>query len=380
MDQDASQLEVHDVDAWSSSSMSNCSSLLLFACLSSLGVSPGLAISVPDGGSVDLKQNQLSGVTVSLTPQPNSLITALELSAQPLQLAQTPIDSSILDSVPNTNIRSEAVAEAQALLAQLGYYDGNIDGIYGVRTEAAVSKFQRDAGLPSDGQINQQTWQRLLATRDQAPPVLPDSSESASALSSEDGQISEAPPTDGPLKTSSEEISEDTTTTSSSNLNGNADPKDDVANRSVSVAADESASQGSEEDSSPETDLATPSSNPLSQRSWLQWLLLLIVGSIIGGGLYPAGRWRGKREKQQGGLFGGRSPLQHSSSHTSSAKSEAISTNSQSATVSKEASNGVTALSPHQSGNGESGNGESGNGESGNRGDDHPVEPGTPSD
>ena len=45
----------------------------------------------------------------------------------------------------------ETVTEIQEKLSQWGYYSGEIDGIYGSRTEAAVCQFQAKNGLTVDG-------------------------------------------------------------------------------------------------------------------------------------------------------------------------------------------------------------------------------------
>ncbi len=47
--------------------------------------------------------------------------------------------------------RGPAVASLIADLAELGYYKGNLDDIFGYGTEAAVLAFQRDHGLKPDG-------------------------------------------------------------------------------------------------------------------------------------------------------------------------------------------------------------------------------------
>ena len=49
------------------------------------------------------------------------------------------------------------VAEIQSKLAAWGYYDGAVDGVYGSRTEAAVSYFQQKNGLTVDGKAGTQT-------------------------------------------------------------------------------------------------------------------------------------------------------------------------------------------------------------------------------
>ncbi len=43
------------------------------------------------------------------------------------------------------------VSQIQEKLSRWGYYSGNVDGIYGSGTEAAVKKFQKTNGLASDG-------------------------------------------------------------------------------------------------------------------------------------------------------------------------------------------------------------------------------------
>ena len=45
----------------------------------------------------------------------------------------------------------ETVTKIQERLSQWGYYSGDIDGIYGSRTEKAVKKFQKSNGLTADG-------------------------------------------------------------------------------------------------------------------------------------------------------------------------------------------------------------------------------------
>ncbi len=59
----------------------------------------------------------------------------------------------------------EAVTDLQRRLTALGYYDGPIDGRYGPRTEAAVSRFQTENALTSDGVAGPAT----IAAVDSAP-------------------------------------------------------------------------------------------------------------------------------------------------------------------------------------------------------------------
>ena len=47
--------------------------------------------------------------------------------------------------------RGNEVRRIQTKLKQLGYYNGNIDGIFGSDTKKAVIKFQKNCGLTADG-------------------------------------------------------------------------------------------------------------------------------------------------------------------------------------------------------------------------------------
>ena len=55
----------------------------------------------------------------------------------------------------------ETVREIQTRLKNWGYYDGAVDGIYGIQTEKAVRYFQRKNGLSVDGQVGNQTLAAL---------------------------------------------------------------------------------------------------------------------------------------------------------------------------------------------------------------------------
>jgi Putative peptidoglycan binding domain len=55
----------------------------------------------------------------------------------------------------------EVIANVQAALQQLGYYDYAVDGVLGSATEAAIANYQRDRGLPVTGAIDPATVQSL---------------------------------------------------------------------------------------------------------------------------------------------------------------------------------------------------------------------------
>lgn len=55
------------------------------------------------------------------------------------------------------------VRKLQARLAELGYYAGGTDGLYGETTATAVKAFQRNNGLTGDGQAGEQTQKKLYS-------------------------------------------------------------------------------------------------------------------------------------------------------------------------------------------------------------------------
>ncbi|MBD2188529.1 peptidoglycan-binding domain-containing protein [Pseudanabaena mucicola] len=54
-----------------------------------------------------------------------------------------------------------AVAQAQQLLKNQGYYQGQVDGDFGMKTRDAIVAFQRANSLTIDGKVGAQTWQKL---------------------------------------------------------------------------------------------------------------------------------------------------------------------------------------------------------------------------
>ncbi len=53
------------------------------------------------------------------------------------------------------------VSEIQTRLKNWGYYNGDVDGVYGSQTEKAVRWFQQKNGLNADGQVGDQTLTAL---------------------------------------------------------------------------------------------------------------------------------------------------------------------------------------------------------------------------
>ncbi len=60
------------------------------------------------------------------------------------------------------------VREVQALLRDLGYYSGKIDGDFGEITQRAVIRFQKDQNLRPDGIVGKKTYKALQIAHDLA--------------------------------------------------------------------------------------------------------------------------------------------------------------------------------------------------------------------
>lgn len=59
--------------------------------------------------------------------------------------------------------RGQAVRDVQTFLKQQGFYVGQVDGIYGRSTAAAVKSFQQNrAKLKADGIVGDRTWQAMI--------------------------------------------------------------------------------------------------------------------------------------------------------------------------------------------------------------------------
>ena len=85
----------------------------------------------------------------------------------------------------HNGMRGEEVRRLQQALIDLGFLSGNADGIFGVKTENAVRKFQRKKGLTADGLAGLKTQEVLYSG------VSSSSSSSSSAQPASSGSSSE---------------------------------------------------------------------------------------------------------------------------------------------------------------------------------------------
>ena len=65
-------------------------------------------------------------------------------------------------SVLRKGDKQEQVKVLQKLLISYGFVCGDVDGIFGGKTNAAVTAFQKNRGLSVDGVVGEKTWCALL--------------------------------------------------------------------------------------------------------------------------------------------------------------------------------------------------------------------------
>ena len=70
-------------------------------------------------------------------------------------------ENSEVEALSKYGSRGEEVRQIQTKLKRWGYYNGNVDGIYGSQTLAAVKKFQQKNGLTADGIAGTKTLQAM---------------------------------------------------------------------------------------------------------------------------------------------------------------------------------------------------------------------------
>lgn len=103
-----------------------------------------------------------------LLPNPSTEFTPPAVPETPVADAETTPDEEAEADAPielpilRQGITGPAVARVQETLRVRGFYNGEIDGIFGPGTEAAVKDFQSSVQLAADGVVGPATWSALL--------------------------------------------------------------------------------------------------------------------------------------------------------------------------------------------------------------------------
>lgn len=116
------------------------------------------SVIVPPRPSMSRKENA--------TPAEEPSRNEFEQDSTPDSVVLAPGPRNLDESVPlsaatTATASGDLVIEVQDRLAALGYSPGPIDGYLAQRTRTALMRFQRDAGLPMTGEIDNGTWSKL---------------------------------------------------------------------------------------------------------------------------------------------------------------------------------------------------------------------------
>jgi hypothetical protein len=105
-------------------------------------------------------------------PSPAEPPTVEPTVAEPTEVAAPPLERTLQLSDPR--LTGDDVIALQDRLLNLGYYVGEVDGIFGPQTELAVTAFQVFNNLDVDGIVGPQTWAALYdPSTTGVPEVIP---------------------------------------------------------------------------------------------------------------------------------------------------------------------------------------------------------------
>ncbi|MBD2744053.1 peptidoglycan-binding domain-containing protein [Coleofasciculus sp. FACHB-1120] len=123
---------------------------------------------------------------IILLPFAFLLLPLMAIPGDAQEIAQTFPSATVTRQTLRPGSQGAEVSELQAALKLLGYYNGDVNGVYGENTAIAVSRFQQAAGLAPDGIVGAETWRRLFpvappseSTAAVTPLVIPAASASA---------------------------------------------------------------------------------------------------------------------------------------------------------------------------------------------------------
>jgi peptidoglycan hydrolase-like protein with peptidoglycan-binding domain len=101
-----------------------------------------------------------TGAIVLPRPRPGDLSVRATPAAQPASAAR----GEVPPRAAPPRSRSEIITDVQRELARRGFYDGPVDGIHGSKTDAAIRKFEKMAGLPLSGEPSEALLKTMVQT------------------------------------------------------------------------------------------------------------------------------------------------------------------------------------------------------------------------
>jgi peptidoglycan hydrolase-like protein with peptidoglycan-binding domain len=99
-------------------------------------------------------------------------LSAVIATTPPQKIAQAIPGGLINRPTLQLGSQGERVSELQAALKLLGFYTGEVNGVYNENTASAVSVFKRAVSLTPDGIVDADTWQRLFPKEPIVTPTV----------------------------------------------------------------------------------------------------------------------------------------------------------------------------------------------------------------
>jgi peptidoglycan hydrolase-like protein with peptidoglycan-binding domain len=133
--------------------------------LRTAGAYGGAADGVWGPDSAAALQRFQAGHQLQVTGQLNQA-TASALGLDPAALLGTQ-QAALAAPLPSPEgLRQSSVRSIQSQLRRLGFYNGNVDGVWGGSTQTSVEQFQQNRGLQPNGQLNPATIEAMGLTPD----------------------------------------------------------------------------------------------------------------------------------------------------------------------------------------------------------------------
>ncbi|MEL6751794.1 MAG: peptidoglycan-binding domain-containing protein [Pseudomonadota bacterium] len=127
----------------------------------------GAALSVVVMGSIFV-----NAVWFQPVQHPSPLFSPRAEVVAPIQTANAE-EAIKNDQVVAAPASREVLREVQTALASRGYYQGELDGIYGSRSKAAITAFQRDHDLSQSGKPSVRLLTQILLSASAKPAEVP---------------------------------------------------------------------------------------------------------------------------------------------------------------------------------------------------------------
>jgi len=104
------------------------------------------------------------GVTINIDSNFLDVGRGSVAPAAPVRCGGVAIDFTSYPRLGGATAWRERTRAAQCLLKEKGLYAGRLNGVYNRRTEAAVTRFRAQVGLPSGSKVTKRVWVALLSS------------------------------------------------------------------------------------------------------------------------------------------------------------------------------------------------------------------------